>query len=348
MRTYCLFSLTFDILHLFLTTLTPETNKMNYSVTKIPLFQELEDSQNILIAGCGGGFDIYAGIPLYFALKKFGKNLTLANFSFTWLDDTTSKEACPKCYQIESNDEDLSGRHYFPEKYLKLWLNQNDETPSLYAFDRTGVKPLIESYQFIKNKHKIDTVLLVDGGTDSILFGDEELLGTPQEDMCTIAAVHECGFEKQFLASIGFGIDHFHSVSHFRFLENVATLSKEDGYLGLFQLTKEMFEAKKYIEAIDFANEKMASQQSIVSNSIVSALKGEYGNFHATTRTEGSQLWINPLMTIYWCFELDVLAKKIQYLELVKDSITMGDFNKKLSAYRDSLSVLRGHQPTPG
>jgi len=46
---------------------------MDYSIAKIPLFQELEDSQNILLAGCGGGFDIYTGIPLYFALKKLGK-----------------------------------------------------------------------------------------------------------------------------------------------------------------------------------------------------------------------------------------------------------------------------------
>jgi hypothetical protein len=320
---------------------------MTYSIHKIPLFQELEDSQNILLAGCGGGFDIYTGIPLYFALKKLGKNVTLANFSFTWLDETSSKEVCPKCYQIESSDEDLSGRNYFPEKYLKLWLNQNNENPSLYAFDRTGVKPLINSYTFIKEKHEIDTVLLVDGGTDSILFGDEALLGTPQEDMCTIAAVHESGFKKQFLASIGFGIDHFHGVSHFRFLENVAALSKDGGYLGLFQLTKEMPEAQKYIEAINFANVEMYSQPSIVSNSIISALKGEYGDFHATKRTEGSQLWINPLMTIYWCFELDALAKKIQYLEQIKDSVSMGDLNKKLSEYRDGLNELRAHKPLP-
>lgn len=320
---------------------------MTYSINKIPLFQELEDSQNILLAGCGGGFDIYTGIPLYFALKKLGKKVILANFSFTWLDDTSSKEVCPKCYQIESNDEDLSGRHYFPEKYLKLWFNQQGENPSLYAFDRTGVKPLIDSYKFIKNKHEIDTVLLVDGGTDSLMFGDEALLGTPQEDMCTIAAVHENGFQKQFLASIGFGIDHFHGVSHFRFLENVAALSKDGGYLGLFQLTKEMSEAQKYIEAIDFANTQMASQPSIVSNSIVSAVKGEYGDFHATKRTEGSKLWINPLMTIYWCFELDALAKKIHYLEAIKDSVSMGDLNKKLSEYRDGLNGFREHEPLP-
>ncbi|WP_052598886.1 DUF1152 domain-containing protein [Aureispira sp. CCB-QB1] len=320
---------------------------MNHSLTKIPLFQALENSQHILLAGAGGGFDIYAGIPLYFALKQLGKTVTLANFSFTWLDHTTAKEVCSKCYQIEAKDIDQSGRNYFPEKFLKQWLAQQKEFPALYAFDRMGVQPLKEAYIYLQKKHQIDSVLLVDGGTDSVLFGDEELLGTPQEDMCTIAAVQESGIPTQLLASIGFGIDHFHGVSHFRFLENVAALAKEGGYLGLFQLTQEMPEAQHYMKAVHFANQQMPQAPSIVSNSIVSALQGAYGNIHATTRTIGSELWINPLMTIYWCFELNALASKIEYLEAVKDSVTMGDFNKKLAQYRSGLKQTRPYKQLP-
>ncbi len=35
----------------------------------------------------------------------------------------------------------------------------------------------------------IDCVILVDGGTDSLMRGDEKQLGTPTEDMTSIAAV---------------------------------------------------------------------------------------------------------------------------------------------------------------
>jgi hypothetical protein len=31
---------------------------------KIPFFHELEKAQNILIAGAGGGFDVFCGLPL--------------------------------------------------------------------------------------------------------------------------------------------------------------------------------------------------------------------------------------------------------------------------------------------
>jgi hypothetical protein len=40
---------------------------------KIPFFSELEGANNILIAGAGGGFDVFCGLPLYFAAKSAGR-----------------------------------------------------------------------------------------------------------------------------------------------------------------------------------------------------------------------------------------------------------------------------------
>lgn len=64
-------------------------------IHQIPIFEALADSQNILLAGAGGGFDIFSGIPLYFNLTQQGKKVTIANFSFTWLDQTTAKCVFP-------------------------------------------------------------------------------------------------------------------------------------------------------------------------------------------------------------------------------------------------------------
>ena len=179
------------------------------------------------------------------------------------------------------------------------------------------------------------------------MFGDEEGLGTPQEDVCSMAAVYKSGIKKQFLISVGFGIDHFHGVSHFRFLENVAEMSRDGGYLGMFQMTKEMEEAKKYMEALNFANEKMSGMESIVSNSVVSALEGNYGDFHKTNRTNGSNLWINPLMTIFWCFDLRSIINKIKYYDLIKEVNTIGEFNLKLTEYRKNLKNIREKKQIP-
>ena len=52
----------------------------------LPIFDQLESAKSILIAGAGGGFDVFAGLPIYFALRDMGKTVHLANFSFTPAD----------------------------------------------------------------------------------------------------------------------------------------------------------------------------------------------------------------------------------------------------------------------
>jgi hypothetical protein len=51
--------------------------------------------------------------------------------------------------------------------------------------------------------------------------------------------------------------------------------------------------------------------QSIVCNSIASALRGEFGDYHATSRTSASELFINPLMALYWTFEAHRVASNV-------------------------------------
>lgn len=48
-------------------------------------FEELEGAETVLVAGMGGGYDVFAGIPLYFALRERGKRVHLANLLFSML-----------------------------------------------------------------------------------------------------------------------------------------------------------------------------------------------------------------------------------------------------------------------
>jgi hypothetical protein len=47
------------------------------------LFTRLRPASRVLVAGAGGGFDVYAGLPLALALHAAGKQVHLANLSFT-------------------------------------------------------------------------------------------------------------------------------------------------------------------------------------------------------------------------------------------------------------------------
>jgi hypothetical protein len=42
---------------------------------------DLEQSRRVLVAGAGGGFDVYAGLPIYERLRGLGKEVFLGNLS---------------------------------------------------------------------------------------------------------------------------------------------------------------------------------------------------------------------------------------------------------------------------
>jgi hypothetical protein len=313
----------------------------------IPLFHELGNVQNILIAGAGGGFDVFCGLPLYFSLKAQGKNVVLANLSFTNLPNTSATQVHPFCWKIKATNQVLNGYNYFPEKYLAEWFLTQGQIIDIYAFEKTGVNQLKKSFDFIQEKHNIDAVILIDGGTDSILRGNEEELGTPTEDCLSLAAAYRSKIKNKFLVCLGFGVDDYHGVSHYLFLENVSNLIQTGGFLGSFHLLKEMEEFEKYRDAVNYSNQRMKLHPSIVSNSITSSVEGHYGDFHQTASTKGSELWINPLMGIYWCFDLKAVIKNLLYYENIRLSNTYTELKTGLDEYRNKLSVFRERKNIP-
>jgi hypothetical protein len=177
--------------------------------------------------------------------------------------------------------------------------------------------------------------------------GDEVGLGTPHEDIASIAAVDELDVPRKLLACIGFGVDTYHGICHAQFLEAVATLSCKGGFLGAFSLLWEMPEAQRYREAAEYVFRKMPHHPSIVSTSILSALEGRYGDHHATQRTAGSKLWINPLMTLYWCFALGPVAQRILYLDVLKETETYNDVDDVIEVFRLHCPSVRPWQNIP-
>lgn len=314
----------------------------------LPFFDEVAASRNILVAGAGGGYDIFCGLPLYFGLRAEGKNVFLANLSFSFLPPPEAAGAdrlSPSVLEVTADTPLFT--NYFPELFLSQWFRQQGEEVPIYCFKRTGVRPLLASYQALVDHLSLDTVILVDGGTDSLMRGDECGLGTPQEDIASITAVSQLEIERKMLLCLGFGVDYFHGVCHAHFLEAVAELTQKRGYLGSFSLVDDMPEVKKYREASEAVFGVMAHHVSIVSSSILSALAGHYGNYHATSRTHGSKLWINPLMPVYWCFRLAQVAERVLYLGEIKQTVTYDDIDCVINSFRLSCGKIRPRQDIP-
>jgi hypothetical protein len=281
-------------------------------LNRLPLFERLSGARSVLIAGAGGGFDVYTGIPLFLALRGQGVEVHLASLSFAWLDGTDAEAVTEVCRAVTATT--ASDDNYFPERALAEWLLGRGIEQPVYAFDKTGVLPLTEAYEALVARHNLDAVVLVDGGTDSLMRGDEDGLGTPHEDMLSVAAVSQLSLPCKLLVCLGFGVDAYHGVCHAHFLEGVAELDRAGGYLGAFSLQRGTPEVDAYLEAVAYANAQIHTRPSIVNASIASAIVGEYGDVHRTSRTHGSKLWINPLMALYWAFELDAVATRVRYM----------------------------------
>ena len=65
-----------------------------------PFFDELHDAKSILIAGGGGGFDVFCGLPIYFELKRAGKTVHLANLSSGALGFCDAENPVPALWRI--------------------------------------------------------------------------------------------------------------------------------------------------------------------------------------------------------------------------------------------------------
>jgi hypothetical protein len=226
--------------------------------------------------------------------------------------------------------------------HLAQWLSNRGDTVPIYAIERTGARLVLAAYRWLVQALKPDALILVDGGMDSLMRGDEAGLGTPQEDMVSLLAAHSVpDVPLKLLACIGFGVDAFHGICHANFLENVAALIKEGAYLGAWALTREMQEFELYREASEFVSLRMPRNPSIVNTSIVSAVEGRFGDYHATRRTEGSTLFINPLMPIYWGFDLEKVARRNLYLEQIAETETYQQLSMSIERFRALLPKTR-------
>ena len=112
-----------------------------FSLLEPPLFTRLRDARRILIAGAGGGFDIYAGLPLALALRAAGKEVHLANLSFADLYGLDPDVwAAPDVAAIRPGT--AARGDYFPERTLARRLELQGLPDTVYAFNRAGVQPL--------------------------------------------------------------------------------------------------------------------------------------------------------------------------------------------------------------
>jgi len=308
----------------------------------LPILDHLSSSRNILIAGAGGGFDVFAGLPLYFTLRSLGKSVHLANYSFVNL----------QIMKMLSEPEVLldnlvfgvrgPGRVpvYFPEGYLAQWFQEvRGEDVPVWTLASTGVAPMARAYEKLTEHLGIDAVILVDGGVDSLMRGDEAWPGSLIEDTISLAAIERLDVPVKILSCLGFGTEVEEGVCHHHALENMAALAKEGAFWGSCALTPQMEAFQLYEAAARYVWEQPNHLKSHISTRIIPAVHGEFGNHHMYDDDRKQTVFLSALMSLYWFFDAAAVIRRSLFIHSLRATETKHEVSQNFLAVREYLQV---------
>lgn len=311
----------------------------------LPFDTLLPDGATVLVAGMGGGFDVFCGLPIFFELRRRGYTAHLANVSFSALPEYKEGEWLSQTLVgIGPAPQETSGYH--PERFLARWFRDSlGEDRTLWCLDPGGAQTLADDFRRIVARLNIDAIVLIDGGMDSLTRGDEELVGTVLEDYVSLAAVALLReVPVRIMACIGMGVEG--DVSHTCVLENIAALTRQGGFLGVSALHASSEAFRRYEDAVSYVHSQPGQQPSVINASVISSALGHYGDFHLTERTRGSQLWISPLMSLYWFFSVELVAAQNLFLQELQQTRSAGEAFGVIYEARENMK-LRPAGPIP-
>lgn len=300
----------------------------------VPIAKRLAGSKRLLLMGAGGGYDIFGAVPLFTALRAAGKVPHLAGVSFASLGTLSGCVAQPDYPSLFAVSADAAtGEAYCPEAWLAKWAQERlSYTEPVWALAKTGVRPLRAALQHLVERLELDTIILVDGGIDLVLKGNESSIGTPAEDLASLQAVRGLRVPS-FVMCVGFGAELREGIPHAQVLERIAELERGDGYLGAVSLSREGAEGAAYLDALSFVREGQAEQRGTHIHHVVrSAMQGRYGE-------DGSDVWFSPLASIAWFFSVQALADSHEFAHHLEDTETIWDVTVAVRACRQSLAI---------
>lgn len=305
-------------------------------------------NRNVLIVGAGGGFDVLCGVPLGLQLMSMGNNVFYANYSFTELLKVEPQHWIYPSTLYVTHESRLSEGDYFPEKHLSEWLHiEGINNSQVYCFPFLGVKNLREQYAQIIRANNIEVIFIVDGGCDGIFRGDEYELGTPSMDSISIIAGSLQDIKEKYYVLTAFGTEGAnHEVSHAEALERTSDLIKIKKFIGVTAMVPQDPVIQKYDSCISYIYKHLPLERhSNIVSSIRASYKGLFGDLAVTVKAEISPIWISPLTSLVWIYDLEAVAKMKLFYKDVLDSVDVASVSGEIKKHRPSETVTRKQIP---
>jgi hypothetical protein len=319
-----------------------------------PFLKKLADPsvKTVMLCGCGGGFDFVHSLLLYPELKRLGKSVVIGSYSFgnphkiTGDTETVFDRGGALAKRVTGASR--PDPHYGPEVHVCSYLDSTyaDSAPHfVYAYyARAFSVPLLRQlYEQLIHVHAIDAIVIVDGGSDSLMAGDEEGLGDPIEDAVSVTAVASLDPKiVKVLVSVGLGTDRYNHVSDAASLRAIAELTQMGAFLGAVSLEPSNPGYRFYRDCLEHIY-RCQGFRSVLAGTIASAIEGWFGRDVVPPliggRVKKGELFLWPLMAILWAFDVNCVANRSLIAKWISECPSVRECTDAFLAGRQKLGA---------
>lgn len=272
---------------------------------KFSLPFEIDDYNNILLLGVGGGYDIITAMPIYFYLKKHNKNVILGSTNYVHLQSIYNglgEEVEDGVLKMYNNNPQNSA---VMEAQLAAIISD-----PVYSFQKLGVRGLTRALKKVRIIHAIDLIIAVDGGIDSLITGKEKIQGTPVEDLVTITALNNLPEIDKVLCCVGMGAENDEGLTAELIGPNILNLFQY-GFLGTSAWTT----SPEVLQMTVVYNEVSDQRKSHIIPKIIDTLIGKINE----------DISMQFLLPICWFFNLKEVVNKNILSPIIQDTYSFTD-----------------------
>jgi hypothetical protein len=297
--------------------------------------------KTVVLAGCGGGYDVFGALPLYFKLRELGARVILVNLSFV---DRQSADAAVAgglgtrlgeyLYRFTGYRDGVDGlsARFFPEGRLAAELQQ--PVHAILCHEDPSIQDIVDSYTTLlslppetadspespetadtpESAPAVDALLLVDGGCDALMTGAETHLATPVEDMshmCAVQRLPSSLVAAKYLVVVGADVDCAHSIVE---AELSARLQALESHLVCQPWQLEPTD--NACQAYERVFMQCQPINSIVQSLILAAMHGERGLYtpqHLASRIEHNLVPLNSRLCTMLLYPLQQIHNDLLY-----------------------------------
>jgi hypothetical protein len=248
----------------------------------------------VLFYGCGGGFDFTHSLLLIPSLLTAGKKVVILSNSFT--DITRAYSSHQTYFQDPQTRAHVklvrpggTGKSHVLEQAIVDFLLERFPGVTVYADNIHVISPagITQTLKNLIVEHSVDVIVTIDGGTDSLMRGDEEDYATIIEDFVSLAILENLRtttprLQAAMLLVVGFGVDRFHGASDASSLRAVAELTRMGGFLGVSSIEQASVAFATYTDFLLYYRDRYGSEsgiQTIVGAMVAAATVGQYGPY---------------------------------------------------------------------